>query len=140
MDNDNIEKWKDKLKMLLHNQNEQEVVSREKKDRRDFDQIAAMASQLGLYRYPSFVLLVIAFLYVSACSVTSTVFFLPVNFTTNLQSSVKFLWLTIDMIWTISVHRGRYGINTYPFPHCFLVYTVKWKSLPLILLTFLLVQ
>lgn len=37
--------------MLLHDDAKQEFVSREKKDRRDFEQIAALASRMGLYRY-----------------------------------------------------------------------------------------
>ena len=36
--------------MLLRNEFEQEVVSREKKDRRDFDQLSALASRMGLHR------------------------------------------------------------------------------------------
>lgn len=40
--------------MLLRNENEQEVASREKKDRRDFDQLSALATRMGLYRYLGF--------------------------------------------------------------------------------------
>lgn len=39
--------------MLLRDSVKQEVISREKKDRRDFDKLAALATTLGLYRYPS---------------------------------------------------------------------------------------
>ncbi|KAF8390072.1 hypothetical protein HHK36_024593 [Tetracentron sinense] len=46
---DNIDEWKWKLTMLVRNTNEQEVVSREKKDRRDFEQLAALATRMGLY-------------------------------------------------------------------------------------------
>ncbi|XP_024023595.1 DExH-box ATP-dependent RNA helicase DExH3 isoform X1 [Morus notabilis] len=46
---DNIEEWRWKLTMLMRNENEQELVSREKKDRRDFDQISALATRMGLY-------------------------------------------------------------------------------------------
>ncbi|XP_050232144.1 DExH-box ATP-dependent RNA helicase DExH3 [Mercurialis annua] len=46
---DNIEDWKWKLTMLLRNKDEQEVVSREKKDRRDFDQLSALATRMGLH-------------------------------------------------------------------------------------------
>ncbi|KAJ1394208.1 P-loop containing nucleoside triphosphate hydrolase [Sesbania bispinosa] len=35
--------------MLLRNKDEQEVVSREKKDRRDFEQLSALATRMGLY-------------------------------------------------------------------------------------------
>jgi hypothetical protein len=37
--------------MLLRNKGEQEVVSNEKKDRRDFLQLETLASRMGLYRY-----------------------------------------------------------------------------------------
>lgn len=37
--------------MLLRNKDEQEVVSRERKDRRDFEQLSAMAARMGLHRY-----------------------------------------------------------------------------------------
>uniref|UniRef100_A0A2P2KT91 RNA helicase n=1 Tax=Rhizophora mucronata TaxID=61149 RepID=A0A2P2KT91_RHIMU len=51
MGSDNIEEWKWKLIMLLRDKEKQEIVSREKKDRRDFDQIAALASRMGLYSH-----------------------------------------------------------------------------------------
>lgn len=51
---DNIEDWKWKLTMLMRNEDEQEVVSRERKDRRDFDQLSALATRMGLYRYLMF--------------------------------------------------------------------------------------
>lgn len=47
---DNIDEWKRRLTMLLRDGKKQELVSREKKDRRDFDDIAALASRMGLYR------------------------------------------------------------------------------------------
>jgi ATP-dependent RNA helicase DHX36 len=37
--------------MLLQSKNQQEVVSREKKDRRDFEHLSAMATRMGLHRY-----------------------------------------------------------------------------------------
>ncbi|XP_062117008.1 DExH-box ATP-dependent RNA helicase DExH3-like [Humulus lupulus] len=46
---DNIDEWSWKLTMLLRNEEEQEVISREKKDRRDFDQLSALAARMGLY-------------------------------------------------------------------------------------------
>ncbi|KAI3895368.1 hypothetical protein MKX03_032581 [Papaver bracteatum] len=46
---ENIDEWKWKLTMLLRNNNEHELVSREKKDRRDFDQLSALATRMGLY-------------------------------------------------------------------------------------------
>ncbi|KAJ0962773.1 hypothetical protein J5N97_027895 [Dioscorea zingiberensis] len=46
---DNVDEWKWKLSMLLRNQHEQEVVSREKKDRRDYEQLAALAERMGLH-------------------------------------------------------------------------------------------
>lgn len=36
--------------MLVRNKDEQEVVSRERKDRRDFDHLAELARGMGLYR------------------------------------------------------------------------------------------
>ncbi|EXB30259.1 putative ATP-dependent RNA helicase DHX36 [Morus notabilis] len=45
----NIEEWKKKLTMLLRNEDQQELVSREKEDRRDFNQISALATTMGLY-------------------------------------------------------------------------------------------
>ncbi|KAK6241891.1 Helicase [Theobroma cacao] len=47
----NIDEWKRKLAILLRNDEKQELVSREKKDRRDFEQIAALASRMGLYSH-----------------------------------------------------------------------------------------
>ncbi|GLT91891.1 hypothetical protein SLE2022_097530 [Rubroshorea leprosula] len=46
-----IDEWKQKLAMLLRDERKQELVSREKKDRRDFEQIAALASRMGLYSH-----------------------------------------------------------------------------------------
>ena len=48
---DNIEEWQWKLTTLIKNKNEQEIVSRERKDRRDFDQLSALATRMGLHRY-----------------------------------------------------------------------------------------
>ncbi|XP_059649653.1 DExH-box ATP-dependent RNA helicase DExH5, mitochondrial-like [Cornus florida] len=46
---ENIDGWKWKLNTLLHNKDKQELVSREKKDRRDFEEIAALAGRMSLY-------------------------------------------------------------------------------------------
>ncbi|KAI6683460.1 hypothetical protein NL676_029373 [Syzygium grande] len=48
---DNVEEWKWKLTMLLRNKEEQEMVSRERKDRRDFEQLSALATRMGLYSH-----------------------------------------------------------------------------------------
>lgn len=48
---DIIDVWKRKLTLLASNKDKQELISREKKDRRDYEQIAALATKLGLYRY-----------------------------------------------------------------------------------------
>ncbi|KAJ7970316.1 putative ATP-dependent RNA helicase [Quillaja saponaria] len=48
---DNIDEWKWKLTMLLRNKDELEVVSREKKDRRDFAQLSALATRMGLHSH-----------------------------------------------------------------------------------------
>ncbi|KAH9610799.1 hypothetical protein KSS87_023690 [Heliosperma pusillum] len=45
----NVDEWKWKLSMLLRNEQEQEVVSRDKRDRRDFEQISNLAKRMGLY-------------------------------------------------------------------------------------------
>lgn len=47
----NVEHWKSKLNMLLRDKDKQELISREKKDRHDFEQIANVANKMGLYRY-----------------------------------------------------------------------------------------
>ncbi|XP_061990037.1 DExH-box ATP-dependent RNA helicase DExH5, mitochondrial isoform X2 [Rosa rugosa] len=48
---DNLDEWTRKLTMLLRDNKKQELVSREKKDRRDFEDIAALASRMGLYSH-----------------------------------------------------------------------------------------
>ncbi|XP_010527764.1 PREDICTED: DExH-box ATP-dependent RNA helicase DExH5, mitochondrial [Tarenaya hassleriana] len=45
----NIDEWKRKFSTLLCDAQTQEVISREKKDRRDFDKLAALATRMGLY-------------------------------------------------------------------------------------------
>jgi len=47
----NVDEWKWKLSMLLRNEKDQEIVSRDKRDRRDYEQIANLAKRMGLYRY-----------------------------------------------------------------------------------------
>lgn len=47
----NVVEWKRKFTMLLRDKEKQELISREKKDRHDFEQISALASRMGLYRY-----------------------------------------------------------------------------------------
>ncbi|KAG7032056.1 DExH-box ATP-dependent RNA helicase DExH5, mitochondrial, partial [Cucurbita argyrosperma subsp. argyrosperma] len=47
----NIDLWKRKLALLLRDKEKQELVSREKKDRHDFEQIAALASRMGLFSH-----------------------------------------------------------------------------------------
>ncbi|QCD85412.1 ATP-dependent RNA helicase DHX36 [Vigna unguiculata] len=46
---ENIDEWRWKLTMLMRSKDEQEVVSREKKDRRDFEQLSTLATRMGLY-------------------------------------------------------------------------------------------
>ncbi|KAL9453324.1 hypothetical protein AB3S75_009013 [Citrus x aurantiifolia] len=48
---DNVEDWKQKLTLLLYDKEKQELISREKKDRCDFEQISALASSMGLYSH-----------------------------------------------------------------------------------------
>ncbi|XP_021773440.1 DExH-box ATP-dependent RNA helicase DExH3-like [Chenopodium quinoa] len=45
----NVDEWKWKLSMLLRNEQEQEIVSKDKRDRRDFEQISNLARRMGLY-------------------------------------------------------------------------------------------
>lgn len=37
--------------MLLRSEEDQEIVSRDKRDRRDYEQISNLAKRMGLYRY-----------------------------------------------------------------------------------------
>nr|XP_027125922.1 DExH-box ATP-dependent RNA helicase DExH3 isoform X2 [Coffea arabica] len=46
---DNIEEWRRKLTRLMHNEDQQELVSRERKDRRDFEHLSVLATRMGLY-------------------------------------------------------------------------------------------
>lgn len=48
---DNLDNWKWKLSVLLRDKHKQELISREKKDRRDYEQIAALANKMGLYSH-----------------------------------------------------------------------------------------
>lgn len=48
---DNVDEWKWKFSMLLRNDSEQELVSRERKDRRDYEHIATIAERMGLYSH-----------------------------------------------------------------------------------------
>ncbi|XP_074566103.1 DExH-box ATP-dependent RNA helicase DExH3-like isoform X1 [Curcuma longa] len=45
----NIDEWRWKLSLLLRNPEEQEIVSRDKRDRRDYEQISNIAKIMGLY-------------------------------------------------------------------------------------------
>lgn len=45
----NIDEWKWKLSLLLRNEQDQEIVSRDKRDRRDYEQISNLAKRMGLY-------------------------------------------------------------------------------------------
>ncbi|KAL4574479.1 hypothetical protein LXL04_021311 [Taraxacum kok-saghyz] len=44
-----IDSWKWRLTTLLNSKDKQELISREKKDRRDYEQISALASSMGLH-------------------------------------------------------------------------------------------
>ncbi|KAL3639356.1 hypothetical protein CASFOL_017263 [Castilleja foliolosa] len=46
---DNVEDWRIKLATLVRRKDEQELVSRDKKDRRDFEQLSALAAKMGLH-------------------------------------------------------------------------------------------
>ncbi|WOL20083.1 DExH-box ATP-dependent RNA helicase DExH3 [Canna indica] len=45
----NIDEWRWKFSLLLRNTEEQEIVSRDKRDRRDYEQISYLAKRMGLY-------------------------------------------------------------------------------------------
>ncbi|KAH7666303.1 RNA helicase protein [Dioscorea alata] len=45
----NIDEWRWKLSLLLRNTEEQEIISRDKRDRRDYEQISNLAKRMGLY-------------------------------------------------------------------------------------------
>ncbi|XP_074568055.1 DExH-box ATP-dependent RNA helicase DExH3-like [Curcuma longa] len=45
----NIDEWRWKLSFLLRNPEEQEIISRDKRDRRDYEQISNLAKRMGLY-------------------------------------------------------------------------------------------
>ncbi|KAG8647683.1 DExH-box ATP-dependent RNA helicase DExH3 [Manihot esculenta] len=45
----NVDEWKWKLSLLLRNETDQEIVSRDRKDRRDYEQISNLATRMGLY-------------------------------------------------------------------------------------------
>ncbi|WRX11923.1 hypothetical protein QQP08_004410 [Theobroma cacao] len=82
----NIDEWKWKLSMLLRSENDQEIVSRDKRDRRDYEQISNLANRMGLYRFvPSLLLKCMEKWLLQA----------------------RFLFLTIGQIWMISGHSGR---------------------------------
>ncbi|KAL3640746.1 hypothetical protein CASFOL_015714 [Castilleja foliolosa] len=46
---DNVEDWRIKLTSLIRRKDEQELVSKDKKDRRDFEQLSALAARMGLH-------------------------------------------------------------------------------------------
>ncbi|PWA84519.1 DEA(D/H)-box RNA helicase family protein [Artemisia annua] len=45
-----IDSWKWRLTTLLHSNDKQELISREKKDRRDYEKIAELATSMSLHR------------------------------------------------------------------------------------------
>ncbi|KAK4770067.1 hypothetical protein SAY87_030599 [Trapa incisa] len=46
---DNVDEWKRKFVTLLCSKDKQELMSRDKKDKRDFEKIASLANKMGLY-------------------------------------------------------------------------------------------
>ncbi|CAM8929728.1 unnamed protein product [Rhodiola kirilowii] len=46
---ENMDSWRWKFTMLLRDNNDQELVSTEKKDRRDFEQLSGLATRMGLH-------------------------------------------------------------------------------------------
>ncbi|KAF5175506.1 Atp-dependent rna helicase protein, partial [Thalictrum thalictroides] len=45
----NIDEWKWKLSLLQRSEQDQEIISRDKRDRRDYEQISNLAKRMGLY-------------------------------------------------------------------------------------------
>ncbi|KAJ9185274.1 hypothetical protein P3X46_004927 [Hevea brasiliensis] len=45
----NVDEWKWKLSLLLRSETDQEIVSKDRKDRRDYEQISNLATRMGLY-------------------------------------------------------------------------------------------
>ncbi|WCJ19148.1 ATP-dependent RNA helicase putative [Euphorbia peplus] len=45
----NIDEWKWKLSLLMRSETDHEIVSKDRKDRRDFEQISGLAKRMGLY-------------------------------------------------------------------------------------------
>nr|XP_034929190.1 DExH-box ATP-dependent RNA helicase DExH3-like isoform X3 [Populus alba] len=45
----NVDEWKWKLSLLLRSETDQEIVSKDRKDRRDYEQISNLARRMGLY-------------------------------------------------------------------------------------------
>ncbi|KAJ6433099.1 hypothetical protein OIU84_020182 [Salix udensis] len=45
----NVDEWKWKLSLLLRSETDQEIVSRDRKDRRDYEQLSNLARRMGLY-------------------------------------------------------------------------------------------
>lgn len=94
--------------MLLRNDDEQEIVSRERKDRRDFEQLAQLADRMGLHRY---------FMpfsdsnaaYYFHCNLT-IVYMMAAGSILKLLCSVRFLCLTIDQILMTKDLKERYAI------------------------------
>lgn len=115
----NIDEWKWKLSLLLRNEKDQEVVSRDKRDRRDYEQISNLAKRMGLYRYMSilvsrtFVVFIIDLVILARSDKDRTWFNLPPLFEHIVKcmgrSSLpaRFLSQTTGQIWMISAHKGR---------------------------------
>ncbi|OVA00884.1 Helicase [Macleaya cordata] len=45
----NIDEWKWKLSLLVRSEEDQEIISRDRRDRRDYEQISNLAKRMGLY-------------------------------------------------------------------------------------------
>lgn len=55
----NIDEWKWKLSLLLRSEKDQEIVSRDKRDRRDYEQISNLAKRMGLYWWGNHLLILL---------------------------------------------------------------------------------
>lgn len=108
----NVDEWKWKLGILLANDSEREIVSRDKRDRRDYEQISNLAKRMGLYRYTKQMLSITFHL---LCADLNPCFFGKVRSMEKWLLQARFLFPTTGQIWMISAHNGRYRFGCYFF-------------------------
>lgn len=65
---DNIEEWRRELTLFMRNEDQQEIVSRDRKDRRDFEHLSALATRMGLHRQVNLLSFLCSFFHCLLCS------------------------------------------------------------------------